>query len=220
MTMNNQQGRTEQPAGDSFWSLERMRQPRELVSLFWLLSVLLAPLLAYALPIDALSRSPSLAAFADFMAGLVPAIAHLTAVSKIPQVTELFLALQWAVMVPIYLYLFIKYYRPTPASIKLVAELYRRRRYVAWINIPVSVLACWFAVFLPFGFRLPSDPRANLFESAVGLMSESRLWLGIFGSFESVLAIVAAVYFIRSFSILRLVRAYWAATSQSHRRQP
>jgi hypothetical protein len=65
------------------------------VDLLSLATLVLGAFVAIAAPLDILTRSPVLAAFADTCAAALPVIAQYTSKSQFPEVTKLYMALMF-----------------------------------------------------------------------------------------------------------------------------
>lgn len=170
--------------------------------------VCLGPLLAISLPEKPFEVWPWTARFADFTAGLIPGIDRLTEVSKMPQVTRLYMSLQSLLFGPIFFVLFLKF---GPATKQSVSNVMRASK-VSWsyfifalILIPLGLWFVW---------DTPPSVNENL-PSYIVLMSESRFWLGLFGSCVTMLSALTVFVLLNSFSLVRLAYSVRETSSPS-----
>lgn len=167
------------------------RLNNDVLAKLFLLTMLVAPIVTYAIPENALMRWSAAATYADFVARYVPAIDKLTAISQFPQVTKLFMALLWGIVVPFF-FVMCLFISPKANSL-------RKMQAPAWVIViaPLCVIAmCWMILFLPFvdaTSRVELLCNATPFDEGICLLSDSRLWLGIISTaFSCALAIFAA----------------------------
>lgn len=162
---------------------------------------------AYSLPEEPFTRWPWIVQFTDIMAGLVPAIDRLTEVSKFPQVTRLFMSLQWAVWMPICFVVMTKFSHPSEKSVILAMRLAQARWWYSFFIPPSMAVMGWFFVVLPW---VDNGPSITPFNHIIVWMSQDRFWLGMFGSLFVTMAIFAVIGILRSYTVIRmayLVRA-------------
>lgn len=136
----------------------------------------LGALLAIFAPLDVLSRSPLLAAFADRMSAILPVIAHYTAASQFPEVTKLYMAMMFCGSPWFFLSGFFSQWlrgrpllAPVHQSVTPGYSLGRYRLAVATVVLGGPLLA-YFHVFI--------NPGLDIW---VLHFSTSRIALGLFG---------------------------------------
>ena len=136
--------------------------------------VCLSPLLAYSLPENVPTAWPWAKSFAELMSRMIPAIERLTALSQFPEVTRLFMSLQWAIWGPVCIWLTFKFGQPTEKkTIDALRFMQARWWYVIFFP-PIAAAGVWLFVFLQF---LGAISRGTPFDQMVSWMSESRFWL-------------------------------------------
>lgn len=142
--------------------------------------IFISTVIACSLPENALSRWPTSAVFTDFVAGYVPAIDKLAALSQFPQVTRLFLALLWGVAFPL-LMILILLTKPQENHLRRM----KAPEWIVWMTPLMAVAVCWVFMWMPFinvirlsDFQCDSTP----FEQGICLVSTSCFWLGLFGA--------------------------------------
>ncbi len=142
--------------------------------------ILISPLIAYSLPEDVLSRWPAFDVFADFVAGYIPAIDKLSALSQFPQVTRLLLALLWGIAFPLLMTL-ILFTKPQENHLRRM----KAPEWIVWMTPLMGIAVCWVFIWMPFidVIRL-SDFQCNStpFEQGICLISTSCIWLGLIGA--------------------------------------
>lgn len=166
----------------------------DMLAKIFLSLIVAAPILAYALPENGLSRWPIAAAFTDLVARYVPSIDKFTAVSQFPQVTRLFLAVLWGMVSPAFL---IACLMTTPQTNHL--RRMQAPEWAVWTAPLAAVAMFWVVLFMPFvevtsRAELPCGPTP--FEEGLCLLSDSRLWLGLFCTLYVLAADISAVAMI------------------------
>ncbi len=164
------------------------------------------PLLAYSLPEQPLTDWPWAAAFANFMAHLIPAIDRLAEISKMPQVTRFFMALQWAIWGPICFMIIAKHNRLSEKSVATWMQVAQTRWWYTLLLPPVGVVFLWTALTLWVLQGGPSTPPGP-FDHAIDWMNQSRFWLGLFGSIFVFFTALIAFGLLKSFTIIRMAYA-------------
>lgn len=171
--------------------------------LVWLIygAIAVSTLVTFLLPDTPISRWPWTAVPADFAARYVPAIRKLAAISKFPELTRLYLSLQWLVVTPVLVL----------AAVLSEEQPDRLRNlgvpgYFLWIAPLIGVVMGWTLIALPF---LPPESRilyeceAHPVNQAICVMSESRLWLGFFGVLISIMFTLVVAALLRWPSVIR-----------------
>lgn len=180
------------------------RLNNDVLAKLFLLTILAAPIIAYAIPENVLMRWHAAAIYADLIARYVPAIDKLTAISQFPQVTKLFMALLWGVVVPFF-FVMCLFISPQENSL-------RKMQTPAWVIVvaPFCVVAmCWMILFLPFvdaTSRVELVCNATPFEEGICLLSDSRFWLGIFSTASSC---AVAIFAAAMFHWPKIIRAFY-----------
>ncbi len=166
----------------------------DMLAKIFILLIVTGPILAYTLPENVLSRWPIAAAFADFVARYVPSIDKFTAISQFPQVTRLFLALLWGVIAPAFL---VACLMTTPQANHL--RRMQAPEWAVWTAPLAAVAMFWVVLFMPFvevtsRAGLPCGPTP--FEEGICLLSDSRLWMGLFCTLYVLAADISVVAMI------------------------
>ena len=165
---------------------------------------LTGPLLAYGLPADVLTTHLWAQSFADFMARLIPSIERLTEVSMFPEVTRLYMSLQWGIWGPVCAWLLIKFGQPTEEKVLNMLRVLQARWWYVFFIPPLAVAYIWFCIFFPFPIGAGLGTGTTPFDQGIRWISESRLWLGIFGSLSIACVAMIAVGLFKSYTLIRL----------------
>lgn len=165
------------------------------------MGIFLSPLLAISLPEEIFMVWHWTKPFADFMAGLIPSIERLTELSKFPQVTRLFMSLQWAVWGPVCIWTLVKFGQPTEEKMSNMLRILQARWWYVLFFPLIAAIGIWFFLFFPF----PAIGSGTTpFDKIIHWMSESRLWLGMFGSLFVTSTAIVITGFFRSYTLIRL----------------
>jgi hypothetical protein len=184
--------------------------PRSDAPWMFLIGVWLAsPFLAYGLPEHPLTLWPWTIPFTDSVARVIPAIDRLTALSKMPEMTRFFMSLQWAVWGPVSFWIWFRFGRPTEKSMIIAMRVAQARWWYSILAPFAMVAMVWLLVTLgPINDRTLTTPFGRM----IVWMSESRFWLGLFGSISVSIAAFALVAFLKSFTVIRLAYAVRASS--------
>ena len=177
--------------------------------------ICISPLFAYGLPANPLEAWPWTRGFTDFVAGLIPGIDQLAAVSEMPQVTRVLMAMLWVTWGPIALACILIYGRVTKESVVFAMRAMRASWWSVALSLPLMATGAWILVAMP---NL-TDDSSSLLRWMADLMGRSRFWLGLCGSaivFSGAFAIAAC---LKSFSLIRLAYAM-RASSAVYRKDP
>ena len=166
-----------------------------------LLGIVISPVLAYSLPEKPFDLWPWSKVFADFVAGWSLMIDELTAVSRMPQVTRLFMSVLWAVWFPVCALLLFTFGRATEQSVLRALTIGQGRWWFFMITPFMMVVALLWIVLLP---NLSGGLSDTPFDWLMAAMSRSRVWLGFVGSTMILIAAFALVAILKSFVLMRL----------------
>lgn len=184
--------------------IQNMRRSVNRENPFWiafLVVMCLSPLLAYSLPERALTMWPWARPFTDVMARLIPSIDRLTALSQFPDVTRLFMSLQWAIWGPVCVWLTVRFGKLSEKKMIDALRFAQLRWWSFFYLLPFGAVLVWVFVFFPF----PNIGRGTTpFDHLVRWMSESPFWLGAAGSVIVASTMVVTVVVIKSYTVIRL----------------
>lgn len=176
--------------------------------LFPIVVAALGVLLAFLLP-DIRAAAPApLAALRDGMAFLVPSIERFVAVSRMPGVTESFLAIAWA-MVPLMAYLNLRLRVVTMQRGEVSSNFFAFLFGIVFFSIVALVPVVW------MDMRPPTGSPAGSGAVALKLVGSSRFWLGAIGALVCWVCSVAISILFRLVSNNGLYA--WQLLRQKHR---
>jgi hypothetical protein len=148
---------------------------KALGGLFPLLVAAFGVLVAFLMPSEAASVPPLLAAFSDGMSLFIPSIEKFSAVSRIPVVTETFLAILWA-LVPLMAYLNLRLRVVTMQRGEVSSNFFAFLFGIVFFCTIAMVPIVW------IDMRPPSGSPAGSGAVALKLVGSSRFWLGTIGA--------------------------------------
>lgn len=176
---------------------------RQIVIWIIVASIFLSPLLAYSLPEKSASLWPSMAAFVASFSRTIPSISQIVAVSAFPELTRLFLSIQWGIAFPIYCFLFGNFFDISPAGLAMIKSRIRRWHFLFMPLAPIILVLT--SLNLPLSGEPPYVADTPVV-FIIRLMGESRLWLGLFGSWQAMLTAFALIALFKLPSLYRKMR--------------
>jgi hypothetical protein len=144
-------------------------------NLFPLLVAAFGVLVAFLMPSDADAVPRLLAAFSDGMSQVIPSIEKFTVVSRMPAVTQNFLAIFWA-LVPLMAYLNLRLRVVTMQRGEVSTNFFAFLFGIVFFSTIALVPVVW------VDMRPPSASPAGSGAVALKLVGSSRFWLGIIAS--------------------------------------
>ena len=170
-----------------------------IVLLHWLwIELVLSVALAYTLPESSVTIWRGLGRFADVIANHVPMIDALSPLSRLPQVTKVFLAIHWAAIVPVTCAMFL-FCRLAPNPHMQV----KTSRLLVWIMPFICLAMCFMYFASPLIFSGTNGCSDHIVEQVICWAGVSRFGLGLMGGLGS--------YFFSAALILGVLRWPWLA---------
>lgn len=161
----------------------------------------LSPLLAYSIPDQVLTHWPWAKRFTDVMVTIVPSIERLTEISTFPDVTRLFMSLQWAIWGPLCLWFMMRYGSPNERKMIDTLRIMQMRWWYFLFMPPLALAFVWFLAFFPFP---DMGKGSHLFDQMILWIGESKFWLGIIGSGFVFFTMLCVMGLLRSYTLIRL----------------
>lgn len=170
----------------------------DLLIVLW---VLIGVVVVFSLPFDGFAKYSMLAGYVDTVAFVVPAIAHLSAMSSFPQVTKTFMSIMWT-LIPVCSFLIYMDARLKGVILNYVFKSASTNMHVrAFLVLTPMTVILFVGIFL-MGGDVSDTVGAMPHEAAYRAMSNSRLWLGVLGglyTFGIALAITVTTQLLVSY---------------------